>query len=167
MATPLTDSINALTQYANETTGKSDITLSDAVGSLVEGYGGGSKVITGTYTPTEDVYVKDIQIPHNLEIVPDFIIAYADGITSDASYASTYIVVGACTKINATSPQTPANHQTLMLVTRQNFDQIWVQYTNENGTKFLNESWVKIPYYNNGNKLKAGVTYHYAFGTYT
>ena len=44
MATPLTDSINALTQYANETTGKQDATLSDAVGSLVEGYGGGCKV---------------------------------------------------------------------------------------------------------------------------
>lgn len=41
MSTPLTDGINALTQYANEVTGKSDTTLSDAVGSLVEGYGGG------------------------------------------------------------------------------------------------------------------------------
>lgn len=41
MSTPLTDSINALTQYANEITGKQDTTLSDAVGSLVEGYGQG------------------------------------------------------------------------------------------------------------------------------
>lgn len=41
MATPLTDSINALTQYANEVTGKQDATLSDAVGRLVEGYGSG------------------------------------------------------------------------------------------------------------------------------
>ena len=40
-ATPLTDAINALTQYANETTGASDTTLSDAVGTLVAGYGGG------------------------------------------------------------------------------------------------------------------------------
>lgn len=40
--TPLTDAINALTQYANETTGASDTTLSDAVGTLVAGYGGGS-----------------------------------------------------------------------------------------------------------------------------
>ena len=39
MSTPLTDSINALTQYANEVTGKSDTTLSDAVQSLVDGYG--------------------------------------------------------------------------------------------------------------------------------
>ena len=39
MSTPLTDSINALTTYANETTGASDTTLSDAVESLVAGYG--------------------------------------------------------------------------------------------------------------------------------
>ena len=41
MSTPLTDSINALTAYANEVTGASDTTLSDAVGRLCEGYGGG------------------------------------------------------------------------------------------------------------------------------
>ena len=39
--TPLTDAIEALTRYANETTGASDTTLSDAVGTLVAGYGGG------------------------------------------------------------------------------------------------------------------------------
>ena len=41
MSTPLTDAINALTTYANEITGKSDTTLSAAVESLVDGYGGG------------------------------------------------------------------------------------------------------------------------------
>lgn len=41
MAQPLTDAINALTRYANETTGQSDTTLSDAVETLVEGYGQG------------------------------------------------------------------------------------------------------------------------------
>lgn len=41
MATPLTDGINALTAYANEVTGESNQTLSDAVESLVAGYGGG------------------------------------------------------------------------------------------------------------------------------
>lgn len=41
MAQPLTDAIQALTRYANETTGKSDTTLSDAVETLVEGYGQG------------------------------------------------------------------------------------------------------------------------------
>lgn len=42
--TPLTDAINALTQYANETTGQSDTTLSTAVGTLVAGYGGGGGI---------------------------------------------------------------------------------------------------------------------------
>lgn len=41
MATPLTDSINALTTYANEVTGLSDTTLSDAVHTLASGYGQG------------------------------------------------------------------------------------------------------------------------------
>lgn len=41
MTTPLTDSINALTTYANEVTGASDTTLSDAVHTLASGYGGG------------------------------------------------------------------------------------------------------------------------------
>lgn len=40
--TPLTDAINALTTYANETTGASDTDLSSAVATLVAGYGGGS-----------------------------------------------------------------------------------------------------------------------------
>lgn len=43
MATPLTDSINALTAYANEITGGSDTNLSDAVHTLASGYGGGSE----------------------------------------------------------------------------------------------------------------------------
>jgi hypothetical protein len=51
MATPLTDSINALTTYANEVTGASDTTLSDAVHTLASGYGGGGSgsVKTGTF----------------------------------------------------------------------------------------------------------------------
>lgn len=53
MAQPLTDAINALTQYANETTGASDTTLSDAVETLVEGYGqggGGMQILSeGTF----------------------------------------------------------------------------------------------------------------------
>ena len=61
MSTPLTDSINALTTYANEVTGASDTTLSDAVHTLASGYGGGSatliaKTITenGTYSAEDD-----------------------------------------------------------------------------------------------------------------
>lgn len=42
--TPLTDSIEALTAYVNQTTGESDTNLSDAVYRLVQGYGGGGGV---------------------------------------------------------------------------------------------------------------------------
>ena len=50
MATPLTDSINALTTYANEVTRASDTTLSDAVHTLASGYGGSATLITKTIT---------------------------------------------------------------------------------------------------------------------
>jgi len=55
MATPLTDSINALTTYANEVTGASDTTLSDAVHTLASGYGGGGAVSV----PRKDVNFID------------------------------------------------------------------------------------------------------------
>ena len=71
MSTPLTDSINALTQYANEVTGKQDATLSDAVGSLVEGYGGGSWK-TLEVTAPEEIYQRADLIKTWLEsIVPE------------------------------------------------------------------------------------------------
>ena len=72
--TPLTDAINALTQYANETTGASDTTLSDAVGTLVAGYGGGGSSawqLLHDSTTTEDgnlqialtnISVKEVKI---------------------------------------------------------------------------------------------------------
>ena len=54
MSTPLTDAINALTRYANETTGASDTTLSEAVNTLVEGFGKGGGVLWKSVTLEED-----------------------------------------------------------------------------------------------------------------
>ena len=56
MPTPLTDAINALTRYANETTGQSDTNLSDAVATLVEGYGQGG----GSYSYEDAISGKQI-----------------------------------------------------------------------------------------------------------
>lgn len=50
MAQPLTDAINALTRYANETTGADDPDLSSAVRTLCDGYGGGGSVLPDGYT---------------------------------------------------------------------------------------------------------------------
>ncbi len=52
-ATPLTDAIRALTTYANTVTGESDTTLSDAVESLVDGYGSGGWTTDGVASGTE------------------------------------------------------------------------------------------------------------------
>ena len=59
MATPLTDSINALTTYANEVTGASDTTLSDAVHTLANGYGGSATLITKTITENGTYSAED------------------------------------------------------------------------------------------------------------
>lgn len=53
MALPvLTPKINALTAYANEITGESDTTLSEAVHTLGSGYGGGSGGVSDGYAIT-------------------------------------------------------------------------------------------------------------------
>jgi hypothetical protein len=59
MATPLTDSINALTTYANEVTGGSDTNLSDAVHTLASGYGGSATLITKTITANGTYSAED------------------------------------------------------------------------------------------------------------
>ena len=90
MSTPLTDSINALTAYANETTGASDTTLSDAVGRLCEGYG--EKIPSATpegmkaYFEEQGFVFSDfvfskvgtgyMSVSHNLGSTPTEIIAF-------------------------------------------------------------------------------------------
>jgi len=54
MTQPLTDAITALTTYANSVTGASDTTLSEAVATLADGYGGGggdaiTALVTGIF----------------------------------------------------------------------------------------------------------------------
>ena len=80
MSTPLTDSINALTTYANEVTGASDTTLSDAVHTLASGYGGGASgnIKTESGTLYIDADINDIVINHGLGGTPDFAYICAD-----------------------------------------------------------------------------------------
>ena len=61
MSTPLTDSINALTAYANEVTGASDTNLSDAVHTLAGGYGGSA--LWKTVTLEEDHTRDAVGVP--------------------------------------------------------------------------------------------------------
>lgn len=81
-STPLTDAIVALTTYANTVTGESDTTLSAAVETLVDGFGGG-----GVNTAFE---VTDYKVP----------------VQKWASQNSiyNYVAVGGCIHIKATIP---------------------------------------------------------------
>lgn len=77
MATPLTDSINALTTYANEVTGASDTTLSDAVHTLASGYGqGGGVNYLDIATGLGAIYNGAYNMPQRIEFSP---IALASG----------------------------------------------------------------------------------------
>jgi len=71
MSTPLTDSINALTTYANEVTGGSDTTLSDAVHTLASGYGqGGGVNYLNSVTRLLNIYNGSNNMPQRVEFSP-------------------------------------------------------------------------------------------------
>ena len=74
--TPLTDSIEALTTYANQVTGASDTNLSDAVYTLAQGYGGsgGRFDVIGDVTVSDsDVQKVRVNLPANWNNIYDYI----------------------------------------------------------------------------------------------
>lgn len=89
MATPLTDSINALTTYANEVTGQSDTNLSDAVHTLASGYGGGGSgsVKTGSFVGDG---TKEVDLSVGFE--PDVIIIDSGLDPSQSGYTGLIVV---------------------------------------------------------------------------
>lgn len=78
MAKPLTDAINALTTYANTVTGASDTTLSEAVATLANGYGGGGGALQliDTITVAEDT--RSVNIDFTQYSAYDIIIVTED-----------------------------------------------------------------------------------------
>lgn len=72
----LADSIGALTTYANGVTGESDTTLSDAVESLADGYGGGGGFSQGIEVVTDaNGYITDY-IFHGFSKIPKYALNY-------------------------------------------------------------------------------------------
>ena len=70
MSTPLTDSINALTTYANEVTGASDTNLSDAVHTLASGYGQGGVNYLDYASHLSEMFVNSQSLPPIIEFSP-------------------------------------------------------------------------------------------------
>lgn len=90
MSTPLTDSINALTTYANEVTGASDTNLSDAVHTLASGYGGGgaSNIVTGTFKGTTTGAAMDVTLNYSGSGYPIAVMIYPSN-ANESTFQST------------------------------------------------------------------------------
>jgi hypothetical protein len=88
MATPLTDAITALTTYANTVTGASDTTLSDAVGTLAAGYGGGG---SSPWTKVDEIVLSENVRTVNIDTTGyqstyDFVVGFYVGELTSADY---------------------------------------------------------------------------------
>lgn len=129
--TPLTDAINALTTYANEITGQSDTTLSDAVESLVDGYGGGGgytaeEILAGEapsgvviFTASSDIKARQISGRKNLTgltiLIPSRIVLSTYAIT-DNSGMETLTINGTDYVINGYTITLNSGIKTLTLI---------------------------------------------------
>lgn len=67
-----------LIALANATTGETDTTLTDAIQSLIDGFGGGVEVYTGTFTPSTNTTT----FTHNLNLSKYAFILYLDNAES-------------------------------------------------------------------------------------
>lgn len=88
--------MNNLINLGNETTGKTDETITDVINSLIAGYGGGFDIGTGTYIGTE--LINDY---------PYYVVFYKEGngygvcFTTDKTlyYNNSYIEINVCAYI--------------------------------------------------------------------
>ena len=169
--TPLTDAINALTTYANETTGQSDTTLSDAVGTLVAGYGGGGG--GGPISLLDTLTVSADSRTYNLDLTPyasyDFVYVYADITLSAADWL--YFVQ------NGSSPSggtyTNQSHTDQKGFVYEKFKVMGMPNTKHgfptSSTMQLNETDTTNLYiytYNSGKKIMAGSKFYVFGGNY-
>lgn len=88
--------LSALLTAANTKTGESDTTLTDAVQTLIDGYGGGggggtgaSEIASGTFTPSSNSTAQDIAIGKKMAQTDFLIVIYA-GNGTEVAYDTTY-----------------------------------------------------------------------------
>ena len=123
-------------------------------------------VETGTYTPSADIYASQAQIPHNLGVVPDFVMVMADEFTATTDMTVRYIANSYCAKANLVASNKNANGYAAYQSNFTGRDTAWSAYELINYTKFLTDTYFLVPYYSSNDLLKAGLTYHYVVGTF-
>lgn len=161
----LTSRIQALTAYANEVTGESDTTLSDAVASLADGYGGGSlpstisKIDGDSFTTTNDTLLSNKRITHSLGVAPKGFMVWTDDALSGTE-SIRYLVGIEFTKFDVTD----ANNNeyigapTLIILYNGTVSGISnTRVTASNLNQYVTTS--DFGYSNNAVYFKSGVTY--------
>ncbi len=123
-------------------------------------------VETGTYTPESDIVASQAQIPHNLGVVPDFVLVVADTFTATADMTARYIANAYCAKANMIASNKSADGFAAYQTNFVGRDTVWQTYEMINYTKFLNSSYFLVPYYTSSDTLKAGITYRYVVGKF-
>ena len=88
--------LSALLTAANTKTGESDTTLTDAVQTLIDGYGqgggggsGATEVASGTFTPSSTATSQDLAIGKKMAQTDFLVVVYASGGT-EVAYDTTY-----------------------------------------------------------------------------
>lgn len=125
-----------------------------------------SSVETGSFVVSEDTTAPKYHISHHLGSAPDFVIVSADEIIASTDYTNGYITNSFCTKSNIIATNKSTNGFAAYLRTNPNNTACWSAYEYVNYTKFLHDNNFEVPYYNSGEMLKAGVTYHYVVGKF-
>ena len=114
--------LSALLTAANTKTGESDTTLTDAVQTLIDGYGGGggggtgaSVIASGTFTPSTTATSQNVAIGKKMAQADFMILVYADDET-EVPYDTTYkglVGVMVCDKtLGSYDLQTDGNNKT-------------------------------------------------------
>lgn len=169
--------LSALLTAANTTTGESDTTLTDAVQTLIDGYGqggGGLKYKTGSFTLESDareLVSSGSGISHNLGVVPKCVIIWQTTYT-DSNIPTVQVNAG-CTffdrimdfdeRISSSGKTSDSFYASFTIVANTT---VGISYTNPASQSYFpatKPTSTEFYLYNTGtnNRWRAGVSYHY------
>lgn len=177
------DKIRRLINTANATTGKTDVTLTTAVNSLVEGFGQGGDVNGLAYDMGEFVLDADVKfvhdvygsIPHALGETPEFVVVWTDDFAElSAENPSTqqanlgYVWLNGLTGLQQRLTSAVINDMSLYLSLDIPANAYAVSAYAPTSTSYCleaistpTEKEIFLPYFGSNKYWRAGITYKY------
>lgn len=142
MSTPLTDRIETLTVQANAVTGASDTTLTDAIGTLIAGYGGGKPSFVnnfefGSFTVPEESSTHVITLQGEYETCPKGIIIFSNAFDLTSNKADKPMLGAFAAAFFSGTPAVPlSSHNNYILSYYSTYCVNW-----ENGSPGARPTW--------------------------